>query len=441
MPSLYVMQGAPGSGKSTWIRENGLEWYVIRPDDIRMLISPVTHMISDDGSIIEDAVDSSAETSRNAFNIARSIAAERFYRGETVILDSCAARRKTIGGIVQDAVSAGYVIKYVDMQERLSEDEVLHQNAERGPRAVPEDVVRRMYEDIEHKFQYNSGEHRIHPEDVLNDRIVHTRDLSSYKAVHFVGDVQGCYATLEDAGITEAAENPDEIVVFAGDLLDRGPADETAKMFDWVRTHVGRENIVFVTGNHDRYWHDFGTDAELRRATAQSVRDILQYSTVGFKHGSDVSEDGNRAYPNRQLEKTARAAWKHFVPMLACSYRGREFVVTHAGLTPSMIDDARASDGNGFMLGFTPVWDFVYGSGKYSWKSDYQVDIDEIIEQHALDSSPIQVHGHRNEHYHGLDDFTHVFNLESRVEHPGGALSVVDVDASGIHTRRIPNGR
>ena len=39
MRDLILMRGAPGSGKSTWIAQNGLEWYTIASDNVRMMWS------------------------------------------------------------------------------------------------------------------------------------------------------------------------------------------------------------------------------------------------------------------------------------------------------------------------------------------------------------------------------------------------------------------
>lgn len=39
MRTLLLMRGAPGSGKSTWIKENGLEQYTLEADRFRMLVS------------------------------------------------------------------------------------------------------------------------------------------------------------------------------------------------------------------------------------------------------------------------------------------------------------------------------------------------------------------------------------------------------------------
>ena len=39
MRTLLLMRGAPGSGKSTWIKENNLEQYTLSPDTIRVMCS------------------------------------------------------------------------------------------------------------------------------------------------------------------------------------------------------------------------------------------------------------------------------------------------------------------------------------------------------------------------------------------------------------------
>ena len=39
MRTLLLLRGAPGSGKSTWIRENNLEQYTLEVDSFRQLIS------------------------------------------------------------------------------------------------------------------------------------------------------------------------------------------------------------------------------------------------------------------------------------------------------------------------------------------------------------------------------------------------------------------
>ena len=39
MRKLFILRGAPASGKSTWVRENDLEEFTISSDNIRLLLS------------------------------------------------------------------------------------------------------------------------------------------------------------------------------------------------------------------------------------------------------------------------------------------------------------------------------------------------------------------------------------------------------------------
>ena len=48
MRNLFILRGAPASGKSTWIRENELEPYTISTDGLRLMYqSPVTTVEGD----------------------------------------------------------------------------------------------------------------------------------------------------------------------------------------------------------------------------------------------------------------------------------------------------------------------------------------------------------------------------------------------------------
>ena len=41
MRTLLILRGAPGAGKSTWVKEHHLEQYTLCPDDLRVLCSSI----------------------------------------------------------------------------------------------------------------------------------------------------------------------------------------------------------------------------------------------------------------------------------------------------------------------------------------------------------------------------------------------------------------
>ena len=96
----------------------------------------------------------------------------------------------------------------------------------------------------------------------------------NYKKIYAVSDVHGYYmeliSALHDAGYDE--NDPDSLLVFCGDLFDRGI--ENRKVFNFFRH---RQDCVLIRGNHDDRMaellktrqlamHDYhnGTDATVR---------------------------------------------------------------------------------------------------------------------------------------------------------------------------------
>ena len=50
MRTLLLLRGAPGAGKSTWIKENNLENYVLETDKFRQLLA--NPVLQEDGTMV-----------------------------------------------------------------------------------------------------------------------------------------------------------------------------------------------------------------------------------------------------------------------------------------------------------------------------------------------------------------------------------------------------
>jgi predicted kinase len=415
MDKIFILQGAAGCGKTTFIEKHGLQDMVISTDAIRHMINPAPQVYDETTHGMVEGYDFSGRTSARAFDIAETICEQRMQRGETIIIDSVAASRKTIGAFIHQAQRYAYAVYYVDMQHGLDVDEVVRRNNSRGNRAVPEDVVRSMFDRC-NAYHVGSSERKITKEEMLGYRFIKEENLDAYDKVSIVGDIQGCFGAFHRSGHDDVESN--EYVIFAGDLFDRGPDEEASMMFDWLVEHHGDNNKKFVIGNHDSYIRFYG-EPEIKlygRATATTIRCIMKDSEN--VHGSV-----------KKLHRAAKMIYRDMVPVYAFCYHGKHYVVTHGGMHPSIIDESKV-DG-GYNMGFISDQNFYYGSGQTVNTGDYSIDIDDIIEHERRDDSPIQIHGHRNEHHHDVHDFKYVYNLETQVEH-GGVLSVVDIDAEGL---------
>lgn len=421
--TLYVLQGAPGVGKSTFLRRNGLDRYSVSPDAVRGMLEP-PHVYRPDTGTVEDGFDYGLRRSSLAFEVVRAQCLYLMRNGSTIILDSTAARRRNIGGILQDAHDHRYAVRFVDMQHGVTLDEALRRNHGRGfPSEVPEDVVRRMYRQCdEYRPDAQKGEEKITPERMLEDMAVRPVDVSGYDRVRFIGDVQGCWNALRKAvadGSGNPLDDPGTLYVITGDMLDRG--DDASSVFRFMRMNTGTRNIMYVMGNHDWHLRSYGRADEydgLPKPTRASIDAIL----------ADPSYAGGY----KQLRRDASRFLARTKPMLVLDYNGTRVVATHGGLHPDMLLDSADPRTGGYLLGLNPLSDFYYGTGTTIDRGDYDTDIDKVIhdwndgEHRGLLSGTaggrrvVQVHGHRNAAHHPLDRYDDVYNLEGGVEVPEG---------------------
>lgn len=423
--NLFIMQGAPGCGKSTFIHEHGLHDLVISPDELRTVINPRPLVYDEDTGHMERTVDFTPRTSRLAFGMADEIMAERMRRGCDVILDLTAASRKTISKLLQTADDFNYRIHYVNMQTGLTLDEVMERNRSRGLRAVPDDVVAKMYGRVE-SFEYHDGEHAITPEDMLAMRFSHVLNADRYAGIRVIGDVQGAWKRFHASGFDESvARDADILHVITGDINDRG--DGADRMFDWIANNIDRDNLIVIRGNHDNYWRYYGNSRMSGYAGGHATKD-----SINDIHARSGLVGGDW----KTMRRIARRTERKFTDFQAIRFHDVMYVFTHGGLEPKMLHDAYNADMDAFDVGFMASEEFQYGSGETVGIGDYRIDIDRIIEDYD-DDNIIQIHGHRNEHRHKPDAFSHAYNLEQRVEYPDGALGMLDINADNAITAKL----
>lgn len=80
-------------------------------------------------------------------------------------------------------------------------------------------------------------------------------DVDRWDDVYLIGDVHGCIDALETLLSTELAVEDDDLVVFVGDLVRKGP--DSKSVVDLVRE---RDNLVTVRGNNEQKLLD-GSDS------------------------------------------------------------------------------------------------------------------------------------------------------------------------------------
>ncbi|MBP1158160.1 MULTISPECIES: polynucleotide kinase-phosphatase [Rhodococcus] len=255
-PSLVVLIGISGSGKSTFAAEHFGAYEVISSDHCRGLVS-------DDPNSKEATVD--------AFEVLEFIATKRMRAGKLTVIDATsvqpAARKKLIDlARSQDVLPVAIVLN-------LPEQVCAERNAARGDRGFDRSVLRRQHQQLSRSMRglAREGFRTVHVldgvEDVASARIVRQplrsdrRDLPGPFDV--IGDIHGCLGELETLlgalGYTvrrdeqgrpvDALPPAGRTAVFVGDYVDRGP--DSPGVLRLVMGMAAAGHALALPGNHE----------------------------------------------------------------------------------------------------------------------------------------------------------------------------------------------
>lgn len=146
---LVLMHGAPGSGKSTFIRELGLEYLSISPDNIRLLFSEPGLMEVDHHLCLQI----SQKNDKKVWGLAFQLLDERLQNGSDTFFDACNSTQDDIYQYKRMASLFGFQFIVIDFSS-LPLDTLLARNKRRlyfydGLRYVPEQVIKDIHKKME----------------------------------------------------------------------------------------------------------------------------------------------------------------------------------------------------------------------------------------------------------------------------------------------------
>ena len=392
MRILLLLRGSASCGKSTWIRQHGLQPYTLSADDIRLLCqSPV--MLTDGTYGISQAND--GVVWKTLFGILEI----RMQRGDFTVIDATNSKTSEMNRYKEMCETYRYRIYCVDFTD-IPIEEVKRRNAGREPfKKVPEAVIDNMYSRFRTQ-KIPSGIKVIRPDEL---DAVWTRmfDMSAYKKVHHIGDIHGCNTVLQKYLEDNGGIKDDEMYIFVGDYIDRGV--ENAEVVKFLISIMHRKNVLMLEGNHERWLWLWANDCVGRSKEFELI-------TKPALEAAKLSK------------KDVRQLYRKFGQCAYYKYGEKVFLVTHAGL--STVPEN---------LSFTATEQMIKGVGDYN-------DFEKIAEN-FFDTTPdnfYQIHGHRNTKELPTMVNDRVFNLEGQVEY-GGCLRCVQVDGEGIHCIETEN--
>ncbi|MDQ0360633.1 RNA ligase [Breznakia pachnodae] len=400
MRILVIMRGAPGCGKSTFIRKHQLEPYTLCPDDIRLMHHGI--VLSSEGREIV-----SLEKEKSTWKLLYELLEQRMADGIFTVIDATASTSSEIKRYKKLAEEYRYRVLLVDMSnvpiEQAKKQNEMRLNGEQYYKYVPEHVIDRMYKRFD--TQAVPGGIQIVSTDTYQEEIEKLyapRDFSNYKKIHHIGDIHGCYDVLMEYFDTysNGVIKEDELYIFCGDYLDRGIQNK--EVMKWILQNYQRPNLLFLEGNHEQWILHYAND------------DIHKIRNRGFK--TDTMKD---------LESFSRKELKGFCKSLlqlaSYTYGDKTVLVDHGGISKVLDKDIYK----------VPTYQLIKGVGNYE-------EMIEVCTAFENDQNIYQIFGHRNIQKSDIQVNTSCFCLEGEVEF-GGHLRAVVLDESGFDCIEVKN--
>lgn len=382
MRTLLLMRGAPGSGKSTWIRNHNLEQYTLSPDTLRTMCSSLELQPAGEFKISRDG-----NNEKVVWDVLFILLEHRMERGEFTIIDATCSKTADINRYKELADQYRYRMYIVDFTD-IPLETCLNQNKLRSEyKQVPNEAIRKIYARFETQ-QIPSGV-KIIKRDELNTLLDQPIDLSSYSKIVFIGDIHGCYDTLMQYPDFKDGLKDDTEYIFLGDFVDRG--NQNTEVLNFIASIKDKPNVCLIEGNHEKYLQCYGND------TLSKSKEFEQVTRKEL-----IKKEFSK--------KTAREIYRKLRQFSHFTYNGLEILACHGGI-PTLNTN----------LLYLPTKDFIHGVGRYS---DYLTIADTWMQQ--TKENQYLIHGHRNIEASSIDEADRVFNLEGRVEF-GGKLRIVEL--------------
>lgn len=392
MRLLALMRGVPSSGKSTFIKENGLEQYTLSADEIRLLFqSPVMNEQGKYG--IEQKHD------KKVWKLLFELLEERMKRGEFTIVDATHSKSEMIARYKKLAEKYRYRVVVVDFSH-IHIKTLLRRNSLRPEyKRVPESVILNHYERMSTEKVQNWVD-IVKPDEFMDYIKYNPINLSKWKKIHHIGDIHGCYTALKKYVKYIGEElKEDELYIFTGDYLDRGL--ENVETLKYLLTIYNKPNVILLEGNHERHLKAWANDDEIK------AKHFINSTKIELDN-SDVSK------------KDVRQLCRKLRQLVYYTYNDKTVVVTHGGI-------AKLPEN----LMFMATDQFIDGVG------DYGTDIDNVWEENEFDNI-YQIHGHRNIYRLSIKASNNSYNLEGQVE-KGGCLRIVTLSENGFEFYEVKN--
>ena len=181
MRKLFLLRGAPGSGKSSFIARHHLNPYAISRDQIRLLLADLTVYYQEDADVLHQVIP--RHVTVRTEQMVDHLVEHKMEYGETVIVDGTHIVPSAIEHFKPWVDKYHYECFVVDLMEHTTLESLLKRNQTRMHYDwVKPEVVKQMYRSYEahpevpywaHKVVPNQMDHALSQRETNLDRYAH----------------------------------------------------------------------------------------------------------------------------------------------------------------------------------------------------------------------------------------------------------------------------
>lgn len=406
MRYLVFLRGIPSSGKSTFVRENSLTPYTISSDRVRILLKPP--VLSVTGRFML-----SQKINPRVWRLIYSVIKCRMEDGEFTILDATNAGNADISKYRKLVKTYRYKAFCVDFSDVPLETAKERNRKRPAYEIVPEAVIDEMYSIISTQ-KVPSFVTVIKPHEFHEKLQYRTADLSHYRRIHHIGDINGNYTALMK--YLERGLNDADLYIFTGDytgcntrtnIRRTGNHAETtcgagnAEVIKFLISIICRDNVILLEGDHEKWF--------CKLAAGEGQSRISEFSDILYFRQEKKQE--------RVTKSCLLELYRRMEPCICYNFHDKRVLVTHGGL--SNLPENLTLVGSAQMIN---------GVGE---PEDAGI-VAESFNQ-STDCKTYQVHGHRNPESLPIEN-GRTFNLSHEAE-KGGGLRVLKLDRDGFHSQ------
>lgn len=419
MRTMYILRGAPGSGKSTWVKDNNLEPYTLSADSIRLMYQgPV---LNEEGSFVI-----SQNNDSRVWKMLYELLEQRMAKGEFVVVDATHYKSNLLNKykkLISDYRYRAYVVDFT----KVPLETMLERNAKRDAyKYVPENVIRKMCAVFENDTEVSSRFNIITPDEAvakLSENMVF--DYNRYAKIVVFGDIHGCYEPLK-AYFEGNPFDENTAYIFVGDFLDRGIQNK--EVLEFMMSLKDKKNVLMLEGNHEQWIRMYADESGAEILMNQEDERVLKkYVDGDFFRKFNMNKIRNRGFIAKTIpqiadinKKDLRRFCRKFGQMAYVAFRGKEYFICHGGISnlPNL---------------FVSADQLINGTGKYE-------ELETTYESWMKNTpdNVIMIHGHRNVFNIPAKVNDRIYNLCDEIEF-GGNLRIAEITESGVEVKLIPN--